>query len=225
MQLFIFTLIYVAAVILYGGENCSCLRGKLRSVGKAWKSMADHTNTLCSEEQIQSMVRDIFGQLLEAEQSGQGSGQHSSVASKINQRFCLPRNMSTHQAEPQAVNRAVSAVNNVNMPIQSGPDRSTSRSSLPINMPLLQTLSVPSYNPQLNYGNFSRSGPIRPRRFPKGGQAYLIELSYYFTNTLPPSINDDRTLKTLLHFTIYYKVGFGGGTLQYKIDKPVALSS
>ena len=49
------------------------------------------TTTICSEEQIQSMVRNIFGELFEAERSGSSSRQHSSVASEISQRFRLPR--------------------------------------------------------------------------------------------------------------------------------------
>ena len=58
-------------------------------------SMAERQgNSSCSEEKIQSMVFNIFGELLEArhsQQTGNSSGQHISVASEINQRFRLPR--------------------------------------------------------------------------------------------------------------------------------------
>ena len=54
--------------------------------------MAGQPTALCSEEQIQSMVQNIFREPFKAEQSGSSSLQHSSVASEINQRFRLPRN-------------------------------------------------------------------------------------------------------------------------------------
>jgi hypothetical protein len=61
--------------------------------------MAEQPTGACSETQIQSVVRSIFGELFVAEQSGSNSRQHSSVTSEINERFHLPRN-----AAPQPKN-------------------------------------------------------------------------------------------------------------------------
>ncbi|CAB4011610.1 Hypothetical predicted protein [Paramuricea clavata] len=50
--------------------------------------------TSCSEDEIQSMVRGIFGQLFEGRQLTQ-SMQHGTISSGINQAFHLPRNINT----------------------------------------------------------------------------------------------------------------------------------
>ena len=108
------------------------------------------TQGLCFEEQIQSMVRNTFGELLEAEQGGFSSRQHSSVASEINRAFRLPRN-------------------GINVRSSSSVDVSSGQ-SVPqppaVNVPQkIISGAVPSFNLQINYNsNFARYGPVRPRR-------------------------------------------------------------
>lgn len=117
--------------------------------------MADRpASASCSEEQIQSVVRNIFGELFEAEQHGHSSGQHDSVASEINQRFRLPRNN---------INVSQNAISN------SIPTRPASSNEWipPPSVPQPLSAAVPLFNPQVNYGNnlnTGRSGPVRPRR-------------------------------------------------------------
>ena len=132
--------------------------------------MAERQGTSsCSEEQIQSMVRNIFGELLEAgqsQQTGNSSGQHTSVASEINQRFRLPRNV----RQTQNVN-LIPTRPSVNTITDSNFSPSDSRQCSPpaLNMPHTLSAAVPSFNANLNYGNLNRpnvarSGPVRPRR-------------------------------------------------------------
>ena len=113
------------------------------------------TTALCSEEQIQSMVRNIFGELFEAEQSGSSSQQHSSVASEINQRFRLPRN---------AVSQPTTSSSSGSIAGQS----SSQGVAQPVlrNVPQALRAAVPSFNAHINYGNpsFARTGPIRPQQ-------------------------------------------------------------
>lgn len=108
---------------------------------------------LCSEEQIQSMVRNLFGELLEAEQRGCSSRQHSSVVSEINRRFRLPRNGNNVSSST------------VSVPAASSNGESSGQSVPAVNVPQEMSRAVPSFNPQINYNsNFARSGPVRPRR-------------------------------------------------------------
>ena len=101
------------------------------------------TQGLCSEEQIQSMVRNIFGELLEAEQSGSSSRQHSSVTSEINQAFCLPRN-------------GIDARSSSSVDVSS--DQSVRQPPAVIVPQEIISGAVPSFNPQINYNsNFARS--------------------------------------------------------------------
>lgn len=126
------------------------------SFGCIWpvhRSMAGEqgNRTSCSEDEIQSMVRGIFGQLFERRQSTQ-SMQHGTISSELNQAFRLPRNINTSNTS-------------TTIAVEGEPGPGPSQ---PVSLPQQSlTLSVPSFNSQLNYGNVNmgrRSGPIRPRR-------------------------------------------------------------
>lgn len=121
------------------------------------------------------MVRNIFGELLEAEQSGSSSRQHSSVASEINRAFRLPRN-------------GINARSSGSVDVSSG-------QSVPqppaVNVPQeIISGAVPSFNPQLiNYNsNFTRSGPVRPRR----SQNRRTDTSYWRATSAPQPSRSER---------------------------------
>ncbi|XP_028402076.1 uncharacterized protein LOC114525067 [Dendronephthya gigantea] len=107
---------------------------------------AEHGNRACSENQIQSVVRGILGQLFQERPSP--SVQHATVNSEINRAFRLPRNSNTSP-----------------LTVEGEPQTGPSEPSQPVSLPQ-QPLSVPSFNSHLNYGNVMgrRPGPIRPRR-------------------------------------------------------------
>lgn len=113
-------------------------------------------NLSCSEEQIQSMVRGILGEMLQSEQSVQPVVQQfDSVEREINQRFRLPRNNVDNANELRA--SSSDAVSNATTQSHS----THVSNSMTVSAPC-QT-GVP-FNPMVNYGFQPRPGPIRPRR-------------------------------------------------------------
>lgn len=115
-------------------------------------------NLSCSEEQIQSMVRGILGEMLQSEQRQSVQPvvqQFDSVEREINQRFRLPRNNVDNANELRA--SSSDAVSNATTQSHS----THVSNSMTVSAPC-QT-GVP-FNPMVNYGLQPRPGPIRPRR-------------------------------------------------------------
>jgi hypothetical protein len=129
--------------------------------------MAEQPTGACSEAQIQSVVRSIFGELFVTEQSGSNSRQHSSVTSEINERFRLPRNAAP---QPQTIltQQIQSGTANSSGSIGQSSGQSSGQSiPQPVNVPHTLSAAVPSFNAQINYGNpslIARSVPVRPQR-------------------------------------------------------------
>ena len=137
-------------------ETFPLIRHVFRAVSMA-ESSGSAGGSACSEERIQSLVRNIFGELFAAEEHGQSSGQHNSVTSEINQRFRLPRNSVPSRDSTGRPNQpSRSQLNDTSTPTTP---------SLPAQAPpVALAATVPLFNAHLNYGNAPRFGPIRPRR-------------------------------------------------------------
>lgn len=112
----------------------------------------EQENVKCSEDEIQTVVRGIFGQLFQGRQTTQ-SLQHETVSSELNQAFRLPRNVNA-----SSMDMAVEGEHEL-----PGPSQAVILPQQPLNLP------VPPFNSQLNYGNISMSRRSRPLRRGRSG--------------------------------------------------------